>query len=661
MKRPVINSRPIAPTRRVFLKGLTSSAMLLGATAHAAALDSSQSGPTSQEGTENGRFAAAEETLGLIIDIPPSTLQQACMTWQDRQDPMATRLFQTTELRNQTSLNGWWDFVTDPKEVGEASRYFETFPVPEATLWVPGTWNLEPRYASYMGTAWYRRHFDMQSQEDVRIQFSGLFYKAKVWLDDELLGEHDDSYLPCAFIVRKLSKGQHTLTLSVNNCLSATTMPKAGSDWFPFGGIFRPVMVETVAPIFIERFNVTTTSVDASGAHMHAKLWVQNSGSPSTEALTLHIDNQPVLSKQCRIESGSSTLEFDVHVRNPRLWSPDEPNLYSSRAVLGRDDQYTRFGIRVITVKGDQILLNGQRIKLRGVNRHEDHPDWGSAMPPHLIRKDVEIIKRLGGNAVRIHYPVADMFLDYCDQNGLLSLSEMPAWQFHAEQLQNKAMNEKMKRYFREMVKRDGGHACVLYWSLGNEWPKPDNSYDVIKELVAYARSVDPSRLITIVTAQAIAWRIHQLLDVVCVNWAAYRWYDPGTDLEAGAKDDSERRLRLLHERYPNKPVIITEFGGAESQEGWHSWGDEKWSEEYQTKNVIDSGRLALAQEWISGGCVWEFADSQTSPELVLKGRLHGWNGKGILDGYRSPKLAFYALQELYRSYAETAAPAGRG
>ena len=125
-------------------------------------------------------------------------------------------------------------------------------------------------------------------------------------------------------------------------------------------------------------------------------------------------------------------VSFRAVLKNPRLWSPDSPFLYSGRLYLqeNRDDQFTRFGVRYFTLDGFQIRLNGKRFKLAGANHHDDHPDWGSALPPHIIRQDIEILKRMGANAVRGHYPTDEMFMDYCDENGLVFMNEVPAWQY---------------------------------------------------------------------------------------------------------------------------------------------------------------------------------------------------------------------------------------
>jgi beta-glucuronidase len=168
--------------------------------------------------------------------------------------------------------------------------------------------------------------------------------------------------------------------------------------------------------------------------------------------------------------------------------------------------------------------------------------------------------------------------------------------------------------------------------------------------MIRKAKALDNTRLVTMVTGGPNVWRVHELLDVICVNWARYQWYDKFTTLDRTWGDKSAADLDKIHAKYPTKPVVLTEFGGSEAQAGWHNWGNVKWSEEFQAKNVEDSAWYALDQPWISGGCVWQFCDARTAPERFLAGRQHGWNGKGIVDAYRSPKMAFYRLQEIYRS-----------
>ncbi len=573
--------------------------------------------------------------------VPPTVVPLTRMAYDDGQDAMNSRLFRTTTLRTQIDLGGWWDFAPDPKDTGQA-------PPPETKLWVPGTWNSVARYWNYVGPAWYQRQFELAQGGHLRLHFGSAFYRTKVWFDGRLLPDHEGGYLPFDFILKGVAKGSHTILVRVDNRLDEHSLPKRNVDWFPYGGLDRPVYAELVPEVRIDRFHVTAL---ADGA-IKVKVFLSNLGGAVSEKVVFYVDGRQVYSGAHEIAAGTAAVEFSASLGRPRLWSPAEPNLYSARVVLerARDDQFTRFGVRSLRAEKSKILLNGAPFKLMGANRHEDHPDWGSASPPHIIRQDIEILKRLGANAVRAHYPLPELFMDYCDSAGLAFMSEVPAWQYTTGQLKSAAVQKKMLGQFEQMVSRDMNHPSVITWSLGNEWPKPDESYDVVKVLVAEARKFDGGRLITFTTGGPSVWRVHELIDVISVNWGQYQWYDPFTTLDAKEGEKSIADLARLHARYPDRPVIMTEFGGAESQAGWHNWGNVKWSEEFQARNVEDSGRHALTEDWISGGCVWQFSDTRSAPERFLAGRLRGWNGKGVVDAHRGPKLAFYNLQRLFHS-----------
>jgi len=585
--------------------------------------------------------------------IPPSVLAPALGESSDAGDPMASRLFRTTSTRPQIQLGGFWDFVTDPQGKGESARYFASFPTPETRMWVPGTWNSYARYWHYEGPAWLRRKFEVPAEGQLRLRFAGAFYLAKVWVDGKFIGEHEGGYTPFSFVLDRVPKGEHEVVVLVDNRLTDESLPKKGVDWFPYGGIYRSVYAELVPGLFIDNFHVTT--VPSGGrTTLQIKAFLRNpSGQERRERIAFEVNGKALYAETHNLTGTAPEVSFTVVLDNARLWSPESPFLYSARLSLqdNRDDQFTRFGVRSFTLDGYRVLLNGKRFKLAGANHHDDHPDWGSALPPHIIRQDIEIIKRMGANAVRSHYPNDEMFMDYCDENGLVFMNEVPAWQYSTKQLASPAVQNKIKSQFADMVYRDMNHPCVFSWSLGNEWPEFEKSYDVVKSLVEYAKSVDSTHFITYVTGGAKFGKVSGLLDIISTNWAQYQWYDPFTVLDGEEGRKSLADLDKIHAAFPDKPVILTEFGGAESQAGWHNWGNVKWSEEYQARNVADSGRYGLDRDWISGGCVWQFCDTRSVPSRFLGGRLHGWNAKGVVDSYRAPKLAFHRLQELFYLY----------
>lgn len=602
----------------------------------------------------------AQRSSNVLPEVVPYVLRGPVMSYDDGQDSVMNRLFRTTTTRKQISLGGLWDFKLDPSDTGETQGFPATFPPQDTQIWVPSSWNTVPRYWQYQGVAWFHRHFEVPEEGVLRICFSGVFYRSKAWLDGTLLGEHEGGYSPFSFVVKNVHRGSHALTVRVDNRLSDETLPKQGVDWFPYGGVYRPVYFESVSAAFIDRFHVIVTGLDSRGAALRVRVLVRNlADAGEDKAFKFSVDGRVLYSGTHKVAPGESTVEFRAAVEDPRLWSPDDPYLYSARVVLGNteDDQFSRFGVRSFTASGNQILLNGRRFKLRGANRHEDHPDWGPSLPPQMTRQDLEILKRLGANGVRGHYPFSEIFMDYCDQSGLVVLSEIPSWQYEPGQLARETIQSKIKQQFSEMVQRDMNHPSIFCWSLGNEWRDFHKSYGPIKSLVDYARSVDPTHFITFVTSEAGIDRSNDLVDIICTNWAQYQWYDPITYLDEAEGAKSIAKLEEIRKRFPGKPVILTEFGGAESQAGWHNWGNVKWSEEYQARNVFDSGRYALEQDWISGGCVWQFCDTRSDPSRILGPRLRGWNAKGVVDAYRQPKMAFYMLQELFRQFDERRNP----
>ena len=601
-------------------------------------------------------MASAQVQPGGFPDFTPYQLPAASMDYDDGTDPMQSRLFSTTSLREQINLTGFWEFIADPDESGDDNQYYNSWPGAETMMWVPGTWNSTARYWQYLGQAWYRRSLEMPREGNLRLRFGGVFYFCEVWLDDMKLGSHEGGYTPFEFIVPDLEQGEHNLIVKVSSKLSSETVPKYDTDWFPYGGIYRPVYAEIIPDIRIHKIKATPEIKPDKKALVKIQVSVSNiSNRTANRELIPILNGKEMNPVSVRCTGGISEHELEVEIDQYRLWSPESPYLYSLGMELGpgEDDQFTRIGIRSFSKQSYRLFLNQEPFKFMGVNHHDDHPDWGSALPPEIIKKEIEIIKALHANAIRKHYPASELMLDFCDQSGLVFFEEIPAWQLTPPMMANPAVKQKMKDQFVEMVDRDYNHPCIFCWSIGNEWRDMEESFDHIKEVLDFAQDFDSTHFVTLVKGGANYDKTFEYSDLYTTNWGEYEWYEGPTVPDSTVAKERIERLETIHRTLPDHPMILSECGGAGSQAGWHNWGNVKWSEEYQAINTEESAKFSLYTDWMSGGIIWQYCDTRSAPTRILSARLRGWNVKGIVDKNRQPKMSYYKLQELFGEFQE--------
>ena len=558
-----------------------------------------------------------------------------------------------TPERTKVVLDGWWSFCTDPDQAGETADHVRQFPT-SRRISVPGCWNTEFGMQAYEGVAWYRKTFACEWQGAAELTFGAVADLAQVWLNGKVLGEHEGAYTAFSFVVDVL-QGDNELVVRVDNRHSDTTLPKDAVDWFPYGGITRSVVCERIREAFIRHVHIRG-KVDGE---VEARVFVQNLGRDDTTLpLSLSIDSQ-VCDTQTVTIAGKQRQGATLHARidAPALWSPRDPHLYTATIRLGDDVFQTRFGLREVRVKGANILLNGEKLWIRGVNRHEDHPDWGFALPPKLMQRDVDIIQDLNCNAVRgSHYPNHPAFLDMCDEAGLLFFAEVPGWQYSAAQIANSPTREKLQQTLREMIWEQFNHPSILFWSIHNECdthvdrePGVDLS-TAMAELIGLARSLDETRLVTYASDKYWYDKHLSLADVLCLN-EYIGWYVDDLD---GA--DFAEYLRRMAEMHPDKPILITEFG-AGAIPGYHSMAAFKWSEEYQVHQLRTSIETMRENEAVAGCYIWQYCDIICHHKRAL-GRPRGLNNKGLVSEYRQPKSSYFVVRDIFaRIAAETDLP----
>ncbi|MBQ7821486.1 MAG: beta-glucuronidase [Clostridia bacterium] len=563
------------------------------------------------------------------------------------------RTYQKHKLRKSISLDGAWKFMTDPEKIGENSGYTAALPSAQ-TVFVPGLWNHEPGLLEYEGAAWYEKDFYTDGGT-LRFHFGAVMTDASIYLDGDLIGGHYGGFCEFDIIAPEVSEGEHRLTVRADNTIDSRSVPQRLVDWYNYGGIARSVNTETLNGICVlsDRFEYTLSD-DLTSARAYLCLELYNAKNVDVSSrIEIMLESETVAVLDVTLGGGETraVITDEFVIENVRLWDIGSPELYMLYIKTETDDLAERVGFRKICVENGQILLNNKPIEIRGVNRHDDHPDWGFAFPEKLMKRDVDLIKDLNCNAVRAHYPNSHTFLDLLDENGIMFWSEIPIWGngFSEETLADPVILERTLEMHREMVKYYYNHPAITVWGLHNEiLSASDAAYNMSKLFYTYLKENGGNRIVTFASSRPMIDRCFEFCDMICINMY-YGWYD-------GDKNSWNKFLEEFRERrdrlgMSHKPVIFSEFGCA-ALYGHHTFDNIKWTEEYQSELLEYCLKLFHSDPMVHGFYIWQFCDMRTSPELGLN-RARGFNNKGILNEYRKPKAAYRTVKETYKKFMQ--------
>lgn len=561
------------------------------------------------------------------------------------------RLF-TQHIRRQVqSLDGIWSFAIDPQDVGETQNWQQSLPKSEKVT-VPSVWNNNLGLLEYEGAAWYEKSFYTEGG-CLRFVFDAVMTEADVWLDGKKLGNHYGGFTQFAFIVPEVTAGWHTLTVRADNRFDALSIPQEKTDWFHYGGITRSVRVERLRGICILYNRLEyTLSPDLSRAEGHLVLELFNAQQEnSTATVEVKLGEQTVYAERHTLSAGQQlTVTTPVFtVQDPRLWDVNDPQLYDMICTTETDDLYDRTGFRLVEVRDGGIYLNHKLLYIKGVNRHEEHPDWGMAFPQGLMKRDLDIIRDLGCNAVRgSHYPNSQMFVDMLEEAGLTFWSEIPMWGggFAGAALTPELVERGLQMH-REMVKQYYNHPCILIWGMHNEiGTDTDECYEMTKVFYRYLKENGGNRLVTYAIYKFPPCKCLELCDVISLNRYA-GWYWSTRDGWQEEVDTFRQHREALG--LGNKPVIYSEFGGAAIY-GHHTFDDLRGTEEYQAQLLEKCMTTLYNDSMVAGMYVWQFCDTRTCRKMGLD-RARTYNNKGILNEYRKPKMSYYTVKRLYKEF----------
>jgi len=552
------------------------------------------------------------------------------------------RLFRTTHSRWQIELSPLWTLTTlDPGGLSAPMKAL-----------VPGAWETIPALINYRGRAVYEQQIVFGG--NVRFVFGGVSFWAKVFLDDVLLAEHYNAFTAFEAIARHVPFGEHTLRVEVDNRFSEDSALHVPNDYYSYGGITRPVTAEQLGDTYVKQLHVTPI-LTAKGWQAQVEAIIASlSDEPVTGRADLEIEGLPYVTVPVRVEpQGEAVVTALIDCPGVTPWNVDFPVLYHAavRLCTGEhwaytDDLIDRFGFRTVEVRGKDILFNGEKLTIKGFNRHEEYGPFGCTIPVEAMAHDIHLMKDMGANAVRTcHYPNDPRFLDLCDEMGLLVWEESHARGLNGATMRLPNFREQNLTCTREMVQQHYNHPAIFIWGCLNECADDtDYGAECYRETFRLLDELDPSRPMTAALLERPGGKVFGDSDVVSVNIYP-KWYFSGS-----VHESMDKKLREIEAGGgAGKPFIISEIGGGAIY-GYHDpIGQSKWSEERQCTILREQITSVLSHPDCAGIFIWQFADVRVDESWAMnRPRTH--NNKGVVNEYRQPKLAYALVKELFHA-----------
>ena len=551
-------------------------------------------------------------------------------------------------MTHRLYLNDDWLFTEQFEDSLVAPEY------PENTLQpvrLPHTCKETPFHyfdeSLYQMVSGYRRHLlipkDWQGKR-ILLTFEGAAHDSTVFCNGKKVGEHHCGYT--AFTVDLTDNvlyGQDNLLCVRLDSRENLNVPPFGYviDYMTYGGIYRDVRLEVKEKVSLSDIFVHT-AIDFRSSPVTAQITSEITLTESDENVTIRQYYMPkstaaaqeswrLLCEQTVSTDVSCDKEFSLTatITAPLLWDTEEANLYILKTQLLYqdntilDETETRFGIREAVFKKDGFYLNGRKLRIRGLNRHQSFPYVGYAMPKSMQRLDADLLKKeLGLNAVRTsHYPQSHYFLERCDELGLLVFTEFPGWQHIGDD----AWKAQAVANAEDMIRQYRNHPSIILWGIRiNESPDDDAFYEKTN---AVAHKLDPSRPTGGVRAMK---KSHLLEDVYTYNDFLHDGEMPGCDPKKKVTSDME------------KPYLISEYNG--HMYPTKAFDNEERRSEHAIRhaNVLDA---VAGQPDIAGSFGWCMFDYNTHKDFGSGDRIcyHG-----VMDMFRNPKLAanIYACEQ---------------
>lgn len=491
---------------------------------------------------------------------------------------------------------------------------------------------------------WYRKTFTVDPKDEgqrFELQFDGIFRDAQVWVNGFYCGNNQSGYVGVHYDITDF------LYFDKPNVVVVRVDATQYEGWFYEGaGIYRHVWLNQFDNVHIPHDGIFAhAKINGKNASLTVETSVANkSFSDAGISVSYYIKDRTgkIVGKSTAVSSTLKVNEEKVHkqtisVSNPRLWSLDHPYLYRIVTEVRQngklvDSRTTTFGFRTIEVKPNGFFLNGKKIKIKGVNNHQDHAGVGAAIPDHLHYYRVNLMKNMGVNAWRMsHNAPAPELLQACDSLGMLVMDEQRLLNSGAEYMDQ----------FERLLKRDRNHPSIFMWSIGNEEgiiQTTVNGKKIAQTLLSKQRELDPTRTSTY--AADLPNVFQGVNEVIPVRSFNYRQFD----------------VAAYHNDHPNQPILGTEMGSTVTTRGIYEKDpirayvpDQDITAPWWASRAEEWWTLAAENDYWLGGFIWTGFDYRGEPTPYKWPNIS--SHFGILDVCGFPKNLYYYYQSWWTDH----------
>lgn len=511
------------------------------------------------------------------------------------------------------------------------------------------------------GYGWYVHEIEDLKYDKIcsyNLLFEGVCLRASVFVNGNYVGKSNQPYLPFKFKINSfLRKGKNIIAVRIDNTIKENDIPDVNCNgWWLYGGIARNVSLEIDSGSTIENVLTRTIFVESGTFDFAADLITVN-GFDSILFLVNDLNENRVITTY--VARGE---QFSCRV-NAQEWSPENPVLYRLDFIPIKNNKRGKVfsikrGFAQFRCENGLLYLNNECIYLKGIGRHDVATHNNPFLSDSACLWDLVQIKKMGFNFLRIaHFPQRKKMYEFCDSLGLLVMDEIPAWKTDADFLCSKTGIKAASDYVENLISDHGNYVSIALWSIGNEFKSyKKNIGEYVKEVTGKIKKIDSSRLVTYCSYFYQFDKAYTFVDVISVN-EYFGWFIGSIELIGPM-------LKGIHEQWPEKPIIISEFGAAANY-GYYNKNAQlggslqcifkkDFSEDHQALYLTSHvDEILKYQNICRGFTIWCFNDFMESRvREKTQTVLPGLNTMGIFSEDRNRKLAFAEVQKILKKIA---------